>query len=565
MKQVLLAGSFGSYLSPASAIRIGLVPKVPVMRVVSAGNVAGEGAKMALLSLRERAGGLALLEEVRYVELSDRADFNDRFVEQLPVPRRVEIVACGALAGHVREIVARRGWPAAVTPLPAVLHNRPQKIVIEAERAVASALASGRTVALAYADCGTYGALDELCARYGVRRLPGLHCYDVFGGADRIAAMFDAEPGTYVLTDFLLRSFDRSVLAELGLDRYPELWDDYFGHYTRLVWLAQEPVAGAGSRGGPDSRDVRPAADPGRRRGVPAGASARQRWWRRYGQPARAAVRAAVRGDPGQGHRAGGGGLGARRDDRRGHRVAGQGAGADRRAGREAGRAGATGWCRTWPPVRWPAEAHLDEIVARLTASGVDDVFVPGGDATHPAGPFDGALPLLERLDEMGRPFGRVGITGYPESHPKIHDDITIQAMWDKRRYASYIVSNVTFDAAGLGRWIGRIRARGVTLPLQVGLAGPAERTRLLRMAAVAGASESARFITRHPGWILRFWVPGGYSPDRFLDRAAPAITAPGAGVAGLHLFTFNQLQPAEQWRRAALERTRIDQPRLAG
>jgi uncharacterized 2Fe-2S/4Fe-4S cluster protein (DUF4445 family) len=86
VKQVLLAGSFGSYLSPAAAIRIGLVPKVPVQRVVPAGNVAGEGAKMALLSLRERAGGLALLEEVRYVELSDRADFNDRFVEQLPFP-----------------------------------------------------------------------------------------------------------------------------------------------------------------------------------------------------------------------------------------------------------------------------------------------------------------------------------------------------------------------------------------------------------------------------------------------------------------------------------------------
>jgi methylenetetrahydrofolate reductase (NADPH) len=211
------------------------------------------------------------------------------------------------------------------------------------------------------------------------------------------------------------------------------------------------------------------------------------------------------------------------------------------------------------------SQAHLDEIVARLKACGVDDVFVPGGDATDPAGPFDGALPLLERLDEMGRPFGRIGLTGYPESHPKIHDDVIIQAMWDKRRYASYIVSNVTFDAAGLGRWIQRIRARGVTLPLYLGLAGPAERTRLLRMAAVAGAAESARFITRHPGWILRFWVPGGYSPDRFLDRAAPAITAPGAAVAGLHLFTFNQLQPTERWRRAALERTGIDQQRLAG
>ena len=171
-------------------------------------------------------------------------------------------------------------------------------------------------------------------------------------------------------------------------------------------------------------------------------------------------------------------------------------------------------------------DAHLDRIVARLTAAGVDDVFVPGGDATHPAGRFDSALPLLERLDEMGRPFSRIGITGYPESHPKIHDDITIQAMWDKRRYASYIVSNVCFDAAQLGRWIGRIRARGVTLPLYVGLASPAERTRLLKMAAVAGASESARFITRHPSWILRFWVPGGYSPDRLLDRAAAVLTA---------------------------------------
>jgi methylenetetrahydrofolate reductase (NADPH) len=209
--------------------------------------------------------------------------------------------------------------------------------------------------------------------------------------------------------------------------------------------------------------------------------------------------------------------------------------------------------------------AHLAEMVDRLKAAGCDDVFVPGGDAPQPAGPFDGALPLLERLTEMGRPFSQVGITGYPESHPKIHDDVTIQAMWDKRRHASYIVSNVCFDAAGLGRWIERIRARGVTLPLYVGLAGPAERTRLLRMAAVAGASESARFITRHPGWILRLGLPGGYSPDRFLDRASPVITAPEAGVAGLHLFTFNQLQSAEQWRRAALEHIGIDKPLLAG
>jgi hypothetical protein len=154
---------------------------------------------------------------------------------------RIDVIACGALSGHVREVAARRGWPVAVRPLPAMLHNRPQKITLLAERAVVSALRSGHTPALAYADCGTYGGLDDLCGRYGVRRLSGLHCYDVFAGPSRVASMFRAEPGTYVLTDFLLRSFDRSVLAGLGLDRHPELWADYFGHYRRLVWLAQEP------------------------------------------------------------------------------------------------------------------------------------------------------------------------------------------------------------------------------------------------------------------------------------------------------------------------------------
>jgi methylenetetrahydrofolate reductase (NADPH) len=193
-------------------------------------------------------------------------------------------------------------------------------------------------------------------------------------------------------------------------------------------------------------------------------------------------------------------------------------------------------------------DEHLAAIVERLKAAGIDDVFVPGGDATHPAGRFDSALPLLERLTELGSPFGSVGITGYPERHPKIHDDLTIQAMWDKRRHATYIVSNVCFDPAALGSWIGRIRARGVTLPLYVGLAGPAERTRLLKMAAISGATESARFITKHPGWVLRFWLPGGYSPDRFLDRAQPVLTDPAAAVAGLHVFTFNQLQACAEW-----------------
>jgi hypothetical protein len=95
-------------------------------------------------------------------------------------------------------------------------------------------------VVVGYADCGTYGALDEVCDRLGLRRLEGLHCYDIFAGASRIEEFFADQPGTYLLTDFLVRSFARTVETELGLDRWPELRDAYFEHYTRVVWLAQE-------------------------------------------------------------------------------------------------------------------------------------------------------------------------------------------------------------------------------------------------------------------------------------------------------------------------------------
>jgi hypothetical protein len=150
------------------------------------------------------------------------------------------IIACGALGPSVREIVERRRWPVQVQLLPSLLHNHPTEIAPRAERLAQKLQDEGHAVVFAYADCGTYGALDEVCERLHIGRLNGLHCYDVFAGADQMTAMFADEPGTYVLTDFLLRSFRSSVLAELGLDRRPELWDDYFGHYRRVVWLAQE-------------------------------------------------------------------------------------------------------------------------------------------------------------------------------------------------------------------------------------------------------------------------------------------------------------------------------------
>jgi methylenetetrahydrofolate reductase (NADPH) len=200
-------------------------------------------------------------------------------------------------------------------------------------------------------------------------------------------------------------------------------------------------------------------------------------------------------------------------------------------------------------------DAHLADIVARLTECGVDDVFVPAGDADPPAGPFDSALALLDRLAEMGRPFARVGVTGYPESHPRIGDDITIQAMWDKRHHAAYLVSNLCFDPATLRNWIRRVRARGVTMPMFVGIAGPVDRARLLRMATTAGVSESARFLTGHTEWLLRLGTPTGYNPNRLLERTGATLSDPASAVEGLHVFTFNQVRQTEVWRRSLLDR----------
>ncbi|MEU6912594.1 5,10-methylenetetrahydrofolate reductase [Streptomyces olindensis] len=200
-------------------------------------------------------------------------------------------------------------------------------------------------------------------------------------------------------------------------------------------------------------------------------------------------------------------------------------------------------------------DLHLKEVTGRLLEAGVDDVFVPAGDSDPPAGAYGGALPVLRRLSELGSPFTRVGITGYPESHPLIDDDVTVQAMWDKREHATYIVSNLCFDPRVLAEWLVRIRRRDVTLPVYMGVAGPVQRTKLLAMAARIGVGESTRFLTKHASWFVRFAAPGGYAPERLLSRAEEALTAPSAGVAGLHLFTFNQIAETERWRRALLDR----------
>ena len=149
------------------------------------------------------------------------------------------VIACGALASHVHDIAVRHNWNLHVEPVNPLLHNRPEGIAPEVEKLVGELQSQHEKIAIAYADCGTYGELDKVCDKYSVERLAGEHCYDVFATAEKMRAEFAKEPGTFVLTDYLVKSFRRSVMKEMGLEKYPELRDDYFHSYKRIMWLAQ--------------------------------------------------------------------------------------------------------------------------------------------------------------------------------------------------------------------------------------------------------------------------------------------------------------------------------------
>lgn len=150
------------------------------------------------------------------------------------------IVACGAIATHIANIVEREKLEVTIYPLPPLLHNQPKQIAAEVDAKLNEVKSRHEVLAVAYADCGTYGELDQVIKKHGISRLAGSHCYDVFAGSKKIEAL--TTTGTYFLTDFLVKSFHRSVVVELGLDRYPELRDDYFKHYSKVVWLAQNPT-----------------------------------------------------------------------------------------------------------------------------------------------------------------------------------------------------------------------------------------------------------------------------------------------------------------------------------
>ena len=171
---------------------------------------------------------------------------DDRASVRSAVPAKPPLViGCGALARELVELTRHAGLPAMdLTCLPASLHNRPDRIPAAVRARIRRARADGyEQIFVAYADCGTGGLLDVVLDAEGIARLEGAHCYEVYAGRAAFASLHDAEPGTFYLTDYLVRNFERLVVRGLGLDRHPQLLPVYFGNYHRLVYLAQSDDA----------------------------------------------------------------------------------------------------------------------------------------------------------------------------------------------------------------------------------------------------------------------------------------------------------------------------------
>jgi methylenetetrahydrofolate reductase (NADPH) len=194
-------------------------------------------------------------------------------------------------------------------------------------------------------------------------------------------------------------------------------------------------------------------------------------------------------------------------------------------------------------------EAQLRELLRRAAELGLDEFFVVGGDTTTPEGPYGGALDLLREMERIGHHLRRIGVAGYPEGHPLVGDDTLLHALLKKQRYATYLVTQITFDPDAIGRWLGEIRRQGVELPAHIGLPGSVDGARLLRISMKIGVGQSMRYLSRHTGLAGRLLRRGGYRPDALLEGLAPYFGDPECRIAGLHFNTFNQVASTEEWR----------------
>lgn len=195
--------------------------------------------------------------------------------------------------------------------------------------------------------------------------------------------------------------------------------------------------------------------------------------------------------------------------------------------------------------------AHLQELLERCASAGIRDAFVVGGDAKDRGEIHDG-LALLRLMEELGHPFEGIGVAGYPEGHPSIPDEVLLSSLKEKQAHATYVTTQMSFDAGAIAGWIARMRDSGVTLPIHLGLPGVVHLRRLLRVAARIGVGGSARYLRKNRQ-IVRLLFGRSFTPERLLRELGPRLAAPDANVRALHLFTFNHIEATVAWQRRAL------------
>jgi methylenetetrahydrofolate reductase (NADPH) len=192
--------------------------------------------------------------------------------------------------------------------------------------------------------------------------------------------------------------------------------------------------------------------------------------------------------------------------------------------------------------------SHLERLVQRLDGTEVREVFVIAGDADRPAGDYADALELLEELAGLAHPFVRVGIGGYPEGHPLVPDDRLLEALLRKQAFASHVVTQICFDADALAAWTADIRAAGVELPVIVGLPGVVERRKLAEISLRAGVGASLSYLRKHGRQIMALARSRRYDPTPLAEAVATRAADKSLGIRGVHLFTFNQVEPTRDW-----------------
>jgi methylenetetrahydrofolate reductase (NADPH) len=194
-------------------------------------------------------------------------------------------------------------------------------------------------------------------------------------------------------------------------------------------------------------------------------------------------------------------------------------------------------------------KGHLREILARLESSRVESIFVPGGDAENPAGTYDCSLDLLRDMADIGHSIEDVGVAAHPEGHPLVGGDELLRLLKEKQPLATYLVTQMCFEPQALISWLQMIRREGVSLPAWIGLPGVADITKLISLSMRIGVGQSVKVLKKQKGLIRKLFSHRPYQPDDLLAGLEPHLADPEIRIPGFHLFSFNNVEPTEQWR----------------